>query len=547
MVCNNSCNLPKNDDATDVLLLQIKRAVADLMEKTTTRLLMQDGKIAETCVYIKENLSNEIRVLLDAMQLSGELDDIITTTVLSDLKRIENIVHPIGHIRRYGAVGDGVVDDTIALKSAISDAVHHDCPLIVDDGVYLVTGDVSAKGLKTAQIDGVIVNKGFALEFGLSSTTGTGIVVRARRIDGVKITGVKNGIFDIGYCDTLHLYADGDIPDIASIAYTQFFGAYCREIILESNKDSTGIGWINENVFRIKRVENVTMRGNYPHNNNHFEHINFERGVLNLENARNNYISARCEGDITVNSSGDETQANFIEREYYYRAYFGNDMLEDDHGTVSFYPVNKLQTERMLLKIDRYNKSFPIGSLVFDVDGLFMGKNYNSIYHSNLIPIENTFALKMKSDAENFRVQLRFYDENKNLITQPVTNFSDGKMRYNGEIATWQYSISANVKDDTVVFWVGDAKYVEYNVIFGTADTLKIDYVTVKLLKYINTDINISDTLQHGVYTSVPTTGYWDRGTILYAKNPVAGASIGVVCVEGGTNPVWKNWGAVTP
>jgi len=85
-----TCNLDTSSNEIEVLIRQLRREVLELMESTTARLLLQDSKIADTCVYIKENLSNEIRELLDTMQFTGELDSIITETLLGDLKVLEN-------------------------------------------------------------------------------------------------------------------------------------------------------------------------------------------------------------------------------------------------------------------------------------------------------------------------------------------------------------------------------------------------------------------------------------------------------------------------
>lgn len=74
-----------NKDRTDVLVLQLKQEVEKLMNETTSRLLMQDGKIAEVCNYIKDNLSASISELLNTMENSGELTDIITDVLLSDI------------------------------------------------------------------------------------------------------------------------------------------------------------------------------------------------------------------------------------------------------------------------------------------------------------------------------------------------------------------------------------------------------------------------------------------------------------------------------
>lgn len=89
---NNDCCFNSKDNTNDLLILQLKEEIKKLLEDTQAQLLLQNKKIAETCIYVKENLSNEIRLLLDTMQNSGELDDIITTTVLSSIEILQNQV-----------------------------------------------------------------------------------------------------------------------------------------------------------------------------------------------------------------------------------------------------------------------------------------------------------------------------------------------------------------------------------------------------------------------------------------------------------------------
>ena len=540
--CAEGSSLPSAPNEIEIVLRQILNEVEELIDSTEAKLLSQNGKIAELVVYIKNNLSNSIRDLVDTMKATGELDNIITSAISNKMAFLEDTVFPLGHIKRYGAIGDGIADDTLFFVKACEDARNHNKPLIVDNGKYLISQDINAREIKTVNITGEIINDNCVFNVGGKSSDASGYRVDIRKIKNLKVSGLKNSVLNIDYCEKLHLFADANDSNISSTAYNQFYGAYCKEIFIEG-AESENLSWINENVFRIKRVEIISFKGDYLHNNNRFEHINFEKGVLNIDGAQNNYFSARSEGGITVNTT-DSSQQNFLEKEYYFRHYFGEDVTENN-GLVSYYLVNKLQTETMLKQIDSNNRNFKIGSMYFNEDGTFTGNSFNSIYHSNLIPIDNTFALKIKSNAKNFRVQLNFYDENKNPIKTEVTNFADGKMSFinaNG----WLYGINSNVDSDTVTFYPGYAKYVEYHVLFGNNTTAKIDYLTIKLLKLTNTDINISNKLKDNVYTSLPSTGYWEQGKILYANSPRAGASIGVVCVESGVPGVWKNWGSVS-
>ena len=92
-ICNyeEGCSLPSSSNELEIIVRQLKREVSELMQTTTDKFLKQDGKIAEMCVYIKENLSNELRTLLDSMKLSGELDNLIVSTITNLQPQIDVI------------------------------------------------------------------------------------------------------------------------------------------------------------------------------------------------------------------------------------------------------------------------------------------------------------------------------------------------------------------------------------------------------------------------------------------------------------------------
>lgn len=90
-ICNyeEGCSLPSSTKY-DLLISQLKREIEVLANTTEAKLLCHDGKIAEMCKYIKDNLSNTIMNLLDSMKLSGELDDIISESLINELEEIRN-------------------------------------------------------------------------------------------------------------------------------------------------------------------------------------------------------------------------------------------------------------------------------------------------------------------------------------------------------------------------------------------------------------------------------------------------------------------------
>lgn len=75
------CSLPSSSNELGILIRQLKREVKALATNHEKDFLNHDGKIAEMCKYIKDNLSNSIRELLDTMITSGELDKIIVDTI----------------------------------------------------------------------------------------------------------------------------------------------------------------------------------------------------------------------------------------------------------------------------------------------------------------------------------------------------------------------------------------------------------------------------------------------------------------------------------
>jgi len=87
--------LPSHNNTIEILIRQLKREVKELMNTTQAKLLCQDKKIAETCTYIKNNLSNYIRDLIDSMDQSGELDKIIESVISSEITIINQDVETL--------------------------------------------------------------------------------------------------------------------------------------------------------------------------------------------------------------------------------------------------------------------------------------------------------------------------------------------------------------------------------------------------------------------------------------------------------------------
>ena len=91
--CCGGINLPSNNNnELEILVRQLQVEVKKLMDMTNKRLLCQDKKIAETMLYVKNNLANALRLLLNSMLESGELEELITGVVANAIEVLENDV-----------------------------------------------------------------------------------------------------------------------------------------------------------------------------------------------------------------------------------------------------------------------------------------------------------------------------------------------------------------------------------------------------------------------------------------------------------------------
>lgn len=133
----NNCNLDVTDNELKIYVRQLTREVKDLMTDTNATLLLHDHKIAELCLYIKDNLSNSLRCLLDGMLASGELDQIIESVLTDEIRLLKDVLFTP---EEFGCFGDGKHDDTNALQNAFNSGYQ-----ILCKGVYLVSKTIEIK------------------------------------------------------------------------------------------------------------------------------------------------------------------------------------------------------------------------------------------------------------------------------------------------------------------------------------------------------------------------------------------------------------------
>ena len=157
--CDYKCNPCLNED----LIKQLLRETENLSKNTTAKLLIQDKKIAETIVYIKEHLSDELREMFDSMKLSGEIDKIIMDMVFNELNELkfyytDNLIHTekfsdsttgcdyyVTTVKKYDENGNRLAlklaiandnENANSLESPVNYAHRTNASLVINGGIY---------------------------------------------------------------------------------------------------------------------------------------------------------------------------------------------------------------------------------------------------------------------------------------------------------------------------------------------------------------------------------------------------------------------------
>lgn len=172
----------------------------------------------------------------------------------------------------HGVVGDGVVDDTVALNAAAADALAlgADTVLFLPRGNYKTTGPVTVMcQLDASQATILYAGTGEALRLGSPSTT-----IARKRFSCPRVTNTArgNGLWDgtsVGIKATNINSCIIDVPFVADFE-TGFFG-YGDNGGFAYNTINLGTLWYNHNQFKLQAIgtgwanQNVIIGGRMQH------------------------------------------------------------------------------------------------------------------------------------------------------------------------------------------------------------------------------------------------------------------------------------------
>ena len=151
----DSCNLSSESNCDDLTNEELKKMVQTLLNTTTAKMLLFEGKLSELCKYIKNNLSNQLRELINDMEHSGELTELISKQVFEGYTLVQQRVQHYITPQMYGAMGNGITDDTEGIQKAINALDENVRVLHIPAGTYLVSEDIKLKSGIVIRGDGV--------------------------------------------------------------------------------------------------------------------------------------------------------------------------------------------------------------------------------------------------------------------------------------------------------------------------------------------------------------------------------------------------------
>lgn len=299
-------------------------------------------------VTLGDTITNEVNTL------SGELQDEITNREKADTALEEKISKSGTFInfKAFGAVGDGVADDTAAITACIAKAVSKGVGISGNFGSYAISNTITVDGssLKHFHVEGVLLP---------TFTDKPALIIRDSRkgeytahvrgstfngsytfpgwadynqgelpFKGIKIDHCQESVFTLSarYCNTGISIESSEQPDGTGCAYNTFTIEDITDCAVELDIMAKDGGWCNENLFMNANISETTLNPNaakcigiriWTNNSEHVCNDNVFikpclqcRGIpVVLENAWfNKFENVRCE------SSGKPASNNFYVR-----------------------------------------------------------------------------------------------------------------------------------------------------------------------------------------------------------------------------------------
>lgn len=160
----------------------------------------QEGRIRKGVLFMKDNLLNSIHDLLNTLIDSGEITEKVGNQIIEGYKKLVGRCDTYISLEEFGALGDGVTDDTKALQSAINFAQLFNKSLVFKSGAtYKIKSLLITKHIDIDFNGATIISdsEDFAIKFDCASTPLKRYVICNGRIVGKKGLYLRSNLMTV--------------------------------------------------------------------------------------------------------------------------------------------------------------------------------------------------------------------------------------------------------------------------------------------------------------------------------------------------------------
>ncbi len=246
-------------------------------------------------------------------------------------KRIDylyNYVTP----QMFGAVGDGVTDDTEAIKNALDYTSEHGGIIFIPHGEYLISEMIEISNIETMVSVGCLIYSGDDVAVYANGNEDANLQIRVKNLKNRHIgTGVK--LVNLYQCNIeLHIVGFNIgcefLGDGTGFVYNTIKPRYIMSNAVALKLNSANSGWCNQNVFNAGRIGKysgdafdltgilITSEYGYYSNSNVFYGVSIEGKALHAVHIQygqyNRFDEIRNEGCINTLTEENESMCNTV-------------------------------------------------------------------------------------------------------------------------------------------------------------------------------------------------------------------------------------------